>query len=144
MRALERHVMLRTIDTHWMDHLTAMENSRQSIGLEAYGQRDPLVAYKRRSHLMFEELTARIRMGIVRTLFRVDVRERAMAQVTAAPATTSNGHGQANGATANASRARGQGKVRSRDKAKAVVGKVGRNAPCPCGSGQKYKRCHGA
>ena len=143
MRALERHVMLRTIDTHWMDHLTAMENSRQSIGLEAYGQRDPLVAYKRRSHLMFEELTARIRMGIVRTLFRVDVRERVRAQAAATPPTT-NGHSQANGATANASKARDQGKVRSRDKAKAVVGKVGRNAPCPCGSGQKYKRCHGA
>ena len=144
MRALERHVMLRTIDTHWMDHLTAMENSRQSIGLEAYGQRDPLVAYKRRSHLMFEELTARIRVGIVRTLFRVDVRERVRAQAAAAPATTSNGQGQANGASASASGAGARGKVRSRDKAKAMVGKVGRNTPCPCGSGRKYKRCHGA
>ena len=100
MRALERHVMLRTIDTHWMDHLTAMENSRQSMGLEAYGQRDPLVAYKRRSHLMFEDLSTRIRVGIVRTLFRVDVRERVRAQATAAPVTASNGQGQANGATA--------------------------------------------
>ncbi|MFQ5873450.1 MAG: preprotein translocase subunit SecA, partial [Dehalococcoidia bacterium] len=76
MRAIERLVMLRTIDTHWVDHLTAMENMRQSVGLEAFGQRDPLVAFKRQSHGMFEDLTARIRNGIVRTIFHIDV-ERA-------------------------------------------------------------------
>ena len=141
MRSVERHVMLRTIDTHWMDHLTAMENSRQSIGLEAYGQRDPLVAYKRRSHMMFEELTARIRSGIVRTLFRLDIKQRAALK---APPSAANGsvRSQANGAAAS-SPAGTRSSGETRDKARAVVGKVGRNEPCPCGSGRKYKRCHG-
>ena len=146
MRSVERYVMLRTIDTHWRDHLTAMENSRQSIGLEAYGQRDPLVSYKRRSHLMFEELTARIRMGIVRTLFHLDIKDRPRTQSPSAPlvGADSNGASQPNGSGAGQANAGGARRARSRDKAKAAVGKVGRNAPCPCGSGLKYKRCHGA
>ena len=146
MRAVERHVMLRTIDTHWMDHLTAMENSRQSSGLEAFGQRDPLVAYKRRSHQMFEDLTSRIRTGIVRTLFHLDIKPRDRLQAAAAQPSAVNGNSraQANGATTRQAAAGGRGQVRSRDKARAVVGKVGRNNPCPCGSGKKYKRCHGS
>ena len=145
-RAVERHVMLRTIDTHWMDHLTAMENSRQSSGLEAFGQRDPLVAYKRRSHEMFEDLTTRIRSGIVRTLFHLDIKPRDRLQAATAPPSATNGNGRAqpNGASARQPTVGGRGPVRSRDKARAAVGKVGRNNPCPCGSGRKYKRCHGS
>ena len=124
-----------------------MENSRQSIGLEAFGQRDPLVAYKRRSHQMFEDLTARIRSGMVRTLLHLDVKPRDGLQAATASAKRGDrqyGRAQPNGATARQPAEGGRGPVRPRDKARAAVGKVGRNNPCPCGSGRKYKRCHGS
>ncbi len=135
MRAVERLIMLRAIDTHWVDHLTAMENMRQSIGLEAFGQRDPLVAYKRQGHEMFEELTARIRGGIVRALFHVDIEKK---RQELQPVGVKSMGGLAS-ATAEGIPNR-QGGERST----VAVGKVGRNEPCPCGSGKKYKKCHGA
>ena len=135
MRAVERLTMLRAIDTHWVDHLTAMENMRQSIGLEAFGQRDPLVAYKRQGHEMFEQLTARIRGGIVRALFHVDIEKK---RQELQPVGVKSMGGLAS-ATAEGIPNR-QGSERST----VAVGKVGRNEPCPCGSGKKYKKCHGA
>ena len=137
MRAIERMVMLRTIDTHWRDHLTAMENMRQSAGLEAYGQRDPLVAYKRQGHAAFEELTARIRSGIVRTLFHIKV-EQVVDGRQAAPLPSQQPGGPAAASVGQRSEGRGGGGTQ------VPVHKVGRNEPCPCGSGKKYKKCHGA
>ncbi len=75
MRILERFVMLRTIDSSWVEHLTAMEYMRQGIGLQAMAQRDPLVAYKRKSHEMFDDLMASIQHDVVHTIFRVNIKK---------------------------------------------------------------------
>lgn len=138
MRAIERAVMLRSIDTHWVDHLTAMEQLRQGIFLEAYGQRDPLVAFKRQGHEMFQELTSRIRTGIVRTVFHVNVQRRTNGQqVMPTPA---QGGGVRIAAASVTTKSAKEGEVKS---GSVALHKVGRNDPCPCGSGKKYKRCHG-
>ena len=110
MRILERLVMLRSIDSHWVEHLTAMENMRQGIGLQALAQRDPLVAYKTLGHETFRELMAGVQHDIVHTVYHVGIVK--------------------------------QEKPREREKVPAGA-RVGRNDPCPCGSGKKYKKCCG-
>ncbi len=119
MRVLERLVMLRTIDDLWVEHLTQIENMRHGIGLQAVGQRDPLIAYKTQGHGMFQGLLDSIRYDVVHAIYRVGIaREPAPPPRAVAP---------------------------PRKAAVAAVAgdKVGRNDPCPCGSGKKYKRCHG-
>ena len=140
MRALERAVMLRIIDSHWVEHLTAMQNLRQGIGLQAYGQRDPLVMYKKEAHQQFDDLLGRIQHDIVHTIYhmvpvqngasRSGQRGRAVQAKTAAskPSVMAGVLGMPQSAAGVANGAR----------------KVGRNDSCPCGSGKKYKRCHGA
>jgi preprotein translocase subunit SecA len=123
MRTLERLVMLQVIDNLWVEHLTAMEEMRRGIGYRAYGQTDPLVAYKREAHDMWDNLMANIENDIVRTIYHVGI-------VREAPR-------QARGARANRG---GEGGARQPVKA---AKKIGRNDPCPCGSGKKYKKCHG-
>jgi len=133
MRMAEREVMLRTIDANWVPHLTAMENLRQGIGLHAYGQRDPLVMYKREGMEMFETLKERIQYDIVHTIYRV----------AAGPGTTNGTEGRAEKRSeAKNIMAKAMG---NRPRAPEASGsaKVGRNDTCPCGSGKKYKRCHG-
>ena len=130
MRAIERLLLLRAIDTHWVNHLTAMENLRTGIGLHAYGQRDPLVAYRTEGHKMFQELTKRMQSDVVHTLFHINITQqsgngsRRQAPATASPMAAVNPKG--------------------RDVLPGGTRKIGRNAQCPCGSGKKYKRCHGA
>ena len=140
MRALERLVMLRTIDTLWVQHLTAMSNLRQGIGLHAYGQRDPLVMYKKEGHDMFENLLARIQHDIVHTVFHV-------APAEAQLPTQGDGRQQRRQAVSVSGQpttvmSRVTGNRRSQPLA-AGARKVGRNDPCPCGSSKKYKKCHG-
>ena len=133
MRIIERLLLLRAIDTHWVNHLTSMENLRTGIGLHAYGQRDPLVAYRTEGHQMFQELTNRMQYDVVHSLFHVTVNQQ--------PA--SNGRRAASAKETNGSP---MAAVNPKDR-EAVpdgAGKIGRNAQCPCGSGKKYKRCHGA
>ena len=130
MRIVERVLLLRAIDTHWVNHLTAMENLRTGIGLQAYGQRDPLVAYRTEGHKMFQELTNRIQSDVVHTLFHVTV-------------TRQSGNGNRRQAPAKASPVDAV-TPKSREAVPVGAGKIGRNAQCPCGSGKKYKRCHGA
>jgi preprotein translocase subunit SecA len=137
MRAVERWVMLRTIDTHWIEHLTAMEELREGIYLRGYGQQDPLVAYKREAHDYFEQMQARVAAGVAQTVLRVSVKT---AEQAAAPQTTST---SGNGTTAAA-----RADLRTnRDEQvpTTATGKVklGRNDPCWCGSGKKFKKCHG-
>ncbi len=139
-RAMERTVMLQTIDRLWVQHLTTMQNLRQGIGLYAYGQRDPLVMYKKEAHDQFGRLQEQIRHDVAHTIYHV------------APA----GHPAADGgqpATAGRRAASiDTGKlttvlskaVASRAVEPVGARKVGRNDACPCGSGKKYKRCHGA
>ncbi|MCH7712385.1 MAG: preprotein translocase subunit SecA [Chloroflexi bacterium] len=134
MRTLERLLLLRAIDTHWVNHLTGMENLRTGIGLHAYGQRDPLVAYRAEGQQMFKDLLARMQHDVVHTLFHVTVTEQPVdvrARRAAAQATKASPMAEVAGGR--------------RDAAPVVgAGKIGRNAPCPCGSGKKYKRCCGA
>ncbi|MDA1348649.1 MAG: preprotein translocase subunit SecA [Chloroflexi bacterium] len=132
MRQAERQVMLRVTDTAWVQHLTSMESLRQGIGLQAYGQRDPLVMYKREGHERFQDLNARIRHDIVRTIFHVSV----------GPPGSANG-GRAR-RSANNESVMAQVAGRSKETVVAGAGKTGRNEQCPCGSGKKFKRCHGA
>ena len=131
MRTLERLLLLRAIDTHWVTHLTTMENLRTGIGLHAIGQRDPLVMYRSEGHKTFQELLARMQDDVVHTLFHVTLtrqpvggqRQRNAQPSKASPMQSVIGQGRNAGATGGA--------------------KVGRNAPCPCNSGKKYKRCCG-
>ena len=128
---MERLLLLRAIDTHWVSHLTSMENLRTGIGLQAYGQRDPLVAYRAEGHKMFQELLARMQFDVVHSMFHVSITQEPV-----------NGRRRANG-RAGASATPMQGVI-AQGREKVAAAKVGRNAPCPCGSGKKYKRCHGA
>ena len=138
MRLLERLVMLRTIDTHWIQHLTGAENLRQSIGLEAYGQRDPLVTYKRKGHELYQDFQQKVQENIARTIFHVTLGQPASDE---SPRRAPAGVPQSPMALqAAAAKAAGGG---AREPVK-VGAKVGRNDPCPCGSGKKYKKCHGA
>ena len=147
MVTLERAIMLRTIDSQWVEHLTAMDNMRQGIGLQAAGQRDPLVQYKRQSYEMFTGLLARIETQIARTIFRVALSPTPGQPVSRPAGTPSRGNGRA--PQARNGRAAGQKSIMANvtqgHGAAAGPGnkKIGRNQKCPCGSGKKYKRCCG-
>ncbi len=134
-RNVERAVMLRTIDANWVEHLTSMENLRQGIGLHAYGQRDPLVMFKHEGFKMFENLLAKIQRDGARTIFRIELRPEARTASRQAPVVASK---------ATVMAAANTGDHQSRAAASPGGHKVGRNDPCPCGSGKKYKKCHGA
>jgi preprotein translocase subunit SecA len=177
MRALERLVMLRSIDSLWVEHLTAMDEMRQGIGLQAYGQVDPLVAYKKEAHDMWDQLLANIRNQITRAIYHVEI--AAAPQPAPSPVVTvasqagvaettgadTNGNGAVAAPVSLTNSERAQRAVAAATGAKAppknlrtnqpvdgggggrtvvAAAKVGRNDPCPCGSGKKYKKCHGA
>ena len=138
MRRMERLVMLRTIDAHWVVHLTAMENLRQGIGLHAYGQRDPLVTYRTQAHEKFGEVQAVIQHDIAATIYH-------LTQVTDQPAGAPR-RAPPSRAVKPSPMAAMVGKPQAVAAGQSGGGprKIGRNDPCPCGSGKKYKRCHGA
>jgi preprotein translocase subunit SecA len=151
MPLVERDVMLRTIDWQWMEYLTQMEQFREGIGLRAYGQRDPLVEYKNEAFEMFNELRDRIQASIVNRIFRVQVQRNAP---TPPPPpmvrpVTESGPSELDGANGAGRNAAPQQRKAVPVGAAAVSGqagpqgKIGRNDPCWCGSGKKYKRCHG-
>ncbi len=137
MRLTERLLLLRAIDSLWVQHLTAMENLRTGIGLHAYGQRDPLVMYRSEGQKMFLDLQNRIQRDVVRTLFHLSVDP---AQLTAELGGNGSRNRRRNG-TAGSPMQAVNGSNRNAQPSGAA--KVGRNAPCPCGSGRKYKRCCG-
>lgn len=112
MRLMERLVTLQAIDRRWREHLTEMENERQSVGLYAYAHRDPLISYKKESHEMFQGLLEGVRRDTVQTIYKVSLVRQSESEKKPA-------------ATARQSK------------------KIGRNDPCPCGSGKKYKKCCG-
>ena len=167
MRWLERHILLDIVDAQWKDHLLTLDHLKEGIGLRGYGQKDPLVEFKREAFTLFEELMDRIDNESVRFLFLVRPAEPQQAAAVAAPRST-----------ATAARGDGSAAAPQRDEAPAsplarqieqrqrrqqqnlqfqagsqpaeapkpvrTGAKVGRNDPCPCGSGKKYKKCHGA
>jgi preprotein translocase subunit SecA len=135
LRYLEKMVMLRTIDTLWKDHLLAMDSLREGIGLRGYGQKDPLLEYKREGFDMFAGMMDRLKRDVLEHLFRVQVVQGeqpppAVVRPRRPPPLTLNRGEVAPAGPARTVRRAGD--------------KVGRNDPCPCGSGKKYKKCHGA
>jgi preprotein translocase subunit SecA len=145
MRAVERWVMLRTIDTHWIEHLTAMEELREGIYLRGYGQQDPLVAYKREAHDYFEQMQARVAAGVAQSVLRVSVRTAEEAEQTeqqqgSAPQQTST---SGNGTTTTTRNDMRTNRDEQTPKTNTGKAKLGRNDPCWCGSGKKFKKCHG-
>ncbi len=154
---LERYIVINAIDHHWQEHLTEMEELRRSIGLRSYGQKDPLSEYKGEAFRFFEELMNNVRLQICTSLFRSATNRdafenlfsilsrsaRLQGPASAPTALNSAVLADANPAGASAAPAENEVKLPSvtirRD-----TPKVGRNDPCPCGSGKKYKNCHGA
>ena len=130
MDKVERWVLLRTIDALWTEHLTAMEDLRTGIGLRAVGQRNPLSEYKAEAYRMFQTLTESIQRQTAQIIYRVQ----------AAPETQPQ---QPQAVVTNRGEAERAGRPQARSRQKQGSRKLGRNAPCWCGSGKKYKRCHG-
>jgi len=154
MRAVERWVLLRTIDTHWIEHLTAMEELREGIHLRGYGQQDPLVAYKNEAHRFYEEMQTRIGAGVAQTILRVSVKtaEQAATEEASADASPAAGGAPAGSAAPRERDHRHGGPSpsgtppaasRTASGAGPDGHKIGRNDPCHCGSGKKFKKCHG-
>ncbi len=125
MREVERVLLLKTIDRHWMNHIDDMDQLRQGIGLQAYGQRDPLVEYKLQGFDMFDIMTVSITEETIKLLFHVRVEQKVEREQVAKPLATNRDETAANAPK------------------KRVEKKVYPNDPCPCGSGKKYKSCHG-
>jgi preprotein translocase subunit SecA len=146
--SLEKYVMLDTVDRHWKDHLLSLDHLREGIGLRAYGQRNPLVEYKRESFTLFEAMWERIEDQVVTFLFHAEPVENLEMRRRSVPATLS--HPDAGGLAASRAQQEQAANtpVQAADARPATVRrnqpKVGRNDPCPCGSGKKYKKCHGA
>ncbi len=128
MRELERVVMLRVVDEYWMDNIDAMDDLKQGIGLRAYGQHDPVVAYKEEGYQMFEAMVTAIQEETVRRMFLTqlrpaqEVKREKVAKETGAIGT-------------------GESMVKKQPVRKNAADKIGPNDPCPCGSGKKYKKC---
>jgi len=142
MRTYERIIMLNIIDAQWKDHLLALDHLKQGIGLVGYGQKDPLVEYKKESFDLFQAMLDRIDTTTIRSLFNLQVvseqQPTELQRRRAARRSSMSFTGPNQGAAAAGEEA---GKIKTvvRDQPK-----VGRNDPCPCGSGKKYKKCHGA
>ena len=134
MHLAERLTYLRVLDNAWIEHLEAMDSLRNGIGLRAIGQRDPLVEYKSEAYKMYQQLITAIEAEIAGMIFRVNV----TLQSEEAPVETSLTKA-AESAAANTSEV--TEKVKKKPTKKSDDDKVGRNDPCPCGSGLKYKKC---
>jgi preprotein translocase subunit SecA len=135
MRMHERMIMLQVVDAQWKDHLLAMDHLKEGIGLRGYGQRDPLVEYKKESFAMFEEMMDRVEDESLRYLFLMRTPEEEEEMIRQYQRRKRREQAQMQMIGAGAA-----------EKPKQVIRKekVGRNDPCPCGSGKKYKKCHGA
>jgi preprotein translocase subunit SecA len=161
MRELERYVILQVVDTRWREHLENMDYLREGVHLRAFAQKDPLVEYTAEGHKMFEELNGAIREEVVFTLFHAEIEPAEAAELELAQEGTGNGrlqyqHETAAGADAIAAAGAtattlvgGGGSTSTAPAAPQTVvagphDKIGRNDPCWCGSGKKFKKCHGA
>lgn len=122
MRQAERFIMLRVLDTHWIEHLENMDFLKEGIGLRAYGQREPLIEYKKEAYEMFQDMLSSIRRDISRILMKLEVRSESVERRPVAVISSTSNNTQ---------------------KKPMKVKKIGRNDPCPCGSGKKYKYCCG-
>jgi preprotein translocase subunit SecA len=149
LRPFERSLMLQTLDHHWREHLASLDHLRQGIHLRGYAQKNPKQEYKREAFELFSDMLDRIKQDVVRVVLTVQVRSEADVQAVEPEPVVSNvqyQHADFDQALA------GNGDNGNGDTAVAVAvappfvragEKVGRNDPCPCGSGKKYKHCHG-
>ncbi len=158
LRAMERHIILQAVDSHWQDYLRSMDTLRQGVGLRAYGQRDPLVEYKHEAYTMFSDLMDRIKADVATRMFRSATSAEAFRSfmenlpqmyVHDEVSTLGRGGAPAVGAGRRAAPAGAEDAMQAALGSKSAPfkreeAKVGRNDPCPCGSGKKYKKCHGA
>ncbi len=130
-RNLERIVMLQTVDTLWKDHLMSMDHLKEGIGLRGYAQQDPLIIYKKEGFEMFQDMISRVKEEVVGLLFRIRIEQPERIEAFRQPQEQNlvfSGGGDSDF---------------KRTPVRRTDGKIGRNAPCPCGSGKKYKKCCG-
>jgi len=165
LEPLERMIILQSVDTHWQEYLRNMDALRQGVGLRAYGQRDPLVEYKKEAYDMFEDLMDRIKLDIAGRVFRTSTSVEAMQnflssiprgrlvhenvsamdqQREAAPEPVPAGAGAGRAAPRGAEEGMRAALQSTAAPVRRDDNKVGRNDPCPCGSGKKFKKCCGA
>src|SRR6266567_2752220 len=142
LRRYEQWLYLQSIDQQWKDHLLSMDHLRQGIGLRGYGQKDPKQEYKKEGYEMFVQMTWRVKSAVVGNILRLQlVRQETAEEIEAKRLALARRQRvtESHGAEAD-------GEGRKPGKQETVVRahpKVGRNDPCPCGSGKKYKKCHG-
>ena len=139
MRELERMVLLNIIDTRWREHLYEMDYLQEGIYLRSYAQKDPITEYRREAFEMFEELTSTIQSEFVRYIYRVELVQPEQQRRVSGPKVNRvrESHG-------DEEEAEGSEAMQASNPNQVISDKVPRNAPCPCGSGRKYKKCHGA
>ncbi|MBO0471900.1 preprotein translocase subunit SecA [Enterococcus sp. DIV0242_7C1] len=128
----QKVVILRVVDTKWTDHIDAMDQLRQSVGLRAYGQNNPLVEYQTEGYNMFEEMIGAIEYEVTRLFMKSEIRQNVQREQVAQGEASHQGDGE-----------EPQSNTSAKKKPVHVDEKIGRNDPCPCGSGKKYKNCHG-
>ena len=151
MRDFERWAYLSSIDGLWKEHLYELDQIKEGVGLQAYGQKDPLLIYKQQAFESFQNLLAQINKTALRLLYRTDIRlndepQQPMQNMQVRQASAQN-MAFAEGARSADAQRPSQPQAPQAGKTQPVVRdmpKVGRNDPCPCGSGKKYKHCHGA
>jgi preprotein translocase subunit SecA len=130
MRQLERIVMLQTVDNLWKDHLLSMDHLKEGIGLRGYAQQNPLIVYKKEGFEMFQDMIARVKEETLAILYRIQLAEPQTMREMNKPREQNLSYS-------------GGGEAPKKKPVKRAQKKVGRNAPCPCGSGKKYKKCCG-
>ena len=147
LRRYEQYVYLQAIDQLWKDHLLAMDHLRQGIGLRSYGQKDPKQEYKKEGYEMFMQMTWRVKSAVIGNLLRLQIQRQESAAELEQKRLALQRKAMRAVIESHAEGAGGEGGGEAKPKAQATVvrsvPKVGRNDPCPCGSGKKYKKCHG-
>jgi preprotein translocase subunit SecA len=146
LRRYEQYLYLQAIDQQWKDHLLSMDHMKQGIGLRGYGQKDPKQEYKKEGYEMFVQMTWRVKSAVIGNVLRLQLVRQESAEEIEAKRLAMQRRAMAQ-ARASHAEAGGDGEAKAKPKQETVVRtqpKVGRNDPCPCGSGKKYKKCHGA
>jgi preprotein translocase subunit SecA len=150
MRRLERDVMLHVLDSQWKEHLSAMDYLRQSVGLRGYAQKNPKQEYKREAFEMFESLLERVKHEVISFIAKIEITQPEEAETIEQqqpqnPQEMQFSHAESGNILTDdaAPEAEQTGDDNSEQPYRRPVDKVGRNEPCPCGSGKKYKQCHG-
>jgi preprotein translocase subunit SecA len=130
LQNIERAILLRSVDSAWMEHIDNMDHLKQGIGLRAYGQNDPVKAYTKEGFDLFDDMVMQIQENTVRYLFSLEIKSAPKEEKTVDFSNMKTNEVQIEGNTPGGQQRKNQ--------------KVGRNDPCPCGSGKKYKKCCGA